>query len=192
MLGLDDRVGGGALQGAEPREQRFDVVFGGDRDLTVEAGGDLDVVGGEHVGRVGGGDEQRVGVDVADRDSLVAARHRHREERRGGDIDLVDGEVDVVEPVALGGRPGKLVGADRAFGDQQRLGWHRGGPRGLDRRLHRLGSGVAELDQDVGDEAARVAAVQRRRQARGPTRLGAWQRRRGGAARVGDRAQVIA
>ncbi len=88
MLGLDDRVGGGALQGAEPGQQRFDVVLRGDRDLAVEAGGDLDVVDGEHVGGVDGGDEQRLWVDVADRHGLVATRHRHREERRGGDVDV--------------------------------------------------------------------------------------------------------
>ena len=60
VLLLDDRVGGGALQGAQPRQQRLDVLLGGDGDLAVEAGGDLDVVGGEHVGRVDGGDQQRL------------------------------------------------------------------------------------------------------------------------------------
>ena len=115
-------------------EQRLDVLLGGDRDLAVEAGGDLDVVDGEDVGRVGGGDQQRLLVDEADRHRLVAARHRHREQRRGAEVDLVDGEVDVVEAVALGDRPRELVGVDRALLEQQRLRRAPGGARGLDRR----------------------------------------------------------
>ena len=50
-------------------EQRLDVLLGGDRDAAVEPGGDLDVVDGEDVGGVGLGDQQRLAVDVADRDA---------------------------------------------------------------------------------------------------------------------------
>ena len=99
-------LGGGVLQRPEAGQQRLDVLRGGDRDPAVEPGRDLDVVDGEDVGRVGGGDQQRLLVDVADRHRLVAARHRHREERRSADVHLVDGEVDVVEAVALGDRRG--------------------------------------------------------------------------------------
>ena len=110
-------------------------LFGGDGDVAVEAGGDLDVVDGEHVGRVGGRDQQRVLVDVADRHRLVAARHRHREQGRRGDVDAVDGEVDVVEAVALGGRPRELVLVDRALLEQQRLRRAARRAGALDRRL---------------------------------------------------------
>src|SRR5207342_1024213 len=134
----------------------LDVGLGGDGDVAVEPGGDLDVVDGEHVGRVGGRDQQRVLVDVADRDRHVAARHRHREQRRGGDVDAVDGEVDVIEAVALGGRPRELFVVDRALLEQQRLRRAPGAAGRLDRGLDDLGGDVAELDQDVGDEAARV------------------------------------
>ena len=136
------------------------------------------------------GDQQRVLVDVADRDRLVAARHRHREERRGAHVHLVDGEVDVVEPVALGDRARELLGADLALLEQQRLRRAAGDAGLLDRRLGDLSGGVAELDQDVGDEAPRVAAVQRRGQAGHDVLRRARQRRRGRGPRVGDRAQV--
>ncbi len=87
----------------------------------------------------------------------------------------------MVEPVALGDRPRELVGADRPLVEQQRLGWHPGRAGFLHRRLHGLGTGVAELDQDVGDETARVAAVQRRGEAERATLTRTRHRGRGRA-----------
>ena len=85
-------------------DQRLDVVRGRDRDPAVEPGRHLDVVDGEHVGGVGHRQQQRLLVDEADRDRLVAARRLDRDQVGRGHVDLVDGEVDVVEPVALGDR----------------------------------------------------------------------------------------
>ena len=119
---VDDRLGDGALQRVEAADQRLDVLVGGDRDPAVEPGGDLDVVDREDVGRVGHRDQQGVCVDEADRQRPVAARGVDRDQVRRGHVDLVDGEVDVVEPVALGDRPRELVGGDRALFEQQLLG----------------------------------------------------------------------
>ena len=68
------------------------------------AGGDLDVVDREHVGRVRHRDQQGLLVDEADRQRAVAARRVDRDQVGGRHVDLVGGEVDVVEAVALGDR----------------------------------------------------------------------------------------
>ena len=122
VLVLLDGLGDRALQRVEPADQRLDVLGGGDRDAAVEPGRDLDVVDGEHVGRVGHRDQQRLLVDEADRQRPVAARRGDRDQVGRGHVDVVDGEVDVVEPVALGDRARELVGVDDALLEQQRLG----------------------------------------------------------------------
>ena len=132
-LALGDRLADRALQRVEAADQRLDVLLGGDRDAAVERGGDLDVVDREHVGRVGHRDQQRLLVDEADRQRPVAARGVDRDQVGGGHVDLVGGEVDVVEAVALGDRAGELVGVDRALLEQQLLGRAAGGARLLDR-----------------------------------------------------------
>ena len=132
-LAFVDRLADRALQRVEAADQRFDVLLGGDRDAAVERGGDLDVVDREHVGRVGHRDQQRLLVDEADRQRPVAARRVDRDQVGGRHVHLVGGEVDVVEPVALGDRARELVGADRALLDQQPLRRAGGGARRLDR-----------------------------------------------------------
>ena len=102
LFPLDDRLADRALQRVEAADQRFDVLLGGDRDPAVERGGDLDVVDGEDVGRVGHRDQQRLPVDEADRQRPVAAGGVDRDQVCRGHVDLVGGEVDVVVAVALG------------------------------------------------------------------------------------------
>ena len=72
---------------------------------------------------------------------------------------LKDVEVEVVEAVALGHGAGELVLADRALLEEHPLGRAAGGARGLDGGLHHLALGEAELDDDVGEEAAGAAAA---------------------------------
>ena len=95
----------------------------------------------------------------------------------------------MVEPVALGDGARELVGADRALLDQQPLRRPAGGARRLDRRAGDVVRDVAEVDDDVGDEAAVAAADLRRGQA--GSAAGGWiEGRRGGVAGIGDRPQV--
>ena len=130
------------------------------------AGRDLDVVDGEDVGRVGHRDQQRLLVDEADRQRPVAAGGVDRDQVGRRHVDLVDGEVDVVEAVALGDRARELVGVDRALLEQQLLGGAPGGAGLFDRLARAVFGDEAEIDEDVGDEAAGAAARSRRRQAR--------------------------
>ena len=84
----------------------------GDRDVAVQPGHHLDVVDREHVRRVGHRQQQRLVVDITDRDRPIAASRAHGQQVGCPHVDLVDVEVDVVEPVALGDRPGELIGVD--------------------------------------------------------------------------------
>jgi hypothetical protein len=72
----------------------------------------------------------------------------------------------VIEPVALGGRAGELVAVDRTLGEQQRLRRSARGAGLFDRLADALLGDVAELDQDVGDEALGATAGDRRGQPR--------------------------
>ena len=117
------------LERVEPADQRLDVVGGGDRDAAVEAGDHLDVVDREHVRGVGDRHEQRLRVDVADRDRLVAARGGDREQVGRAHVDVEGVEVEVVEAVALGDRARELVGVDQLLLDQQLVGRAAGDPR---------------------------------------------------------------
>ena len=71
-------------------------------------------------------------------------------------------EVEVIEAVALGDRARELLGGDRLLVEQHALGRDAGRPRGLHRAVDGLGVGEPELDDDVGQEAARAAAPARR------------------------------
>ena len=163
-LVLGDGLGDRALERVEAADQVLDVDLGGDRDPAAQAGHHLDVVDGEDVRRVGHREEQRLGVDVADRDGVEAAGGLDRDEVRRAHVDVVGVEVDVVEPVALGDRAGELIGAEHPLLDHQRLRRAAGRPGLGDRLVDPLGGEVAELDDDVGDEAAAVGAGPRRRQ----------------------------
>ena len=67
----------------------------------------------------------------------------------------------MVEAVALGDRPGQLVRGDRLPLEQELLRRLRGLARRLDGGVHGRPVGVAEVDDDVGEEAARSADAQR-------------------------------
>ncbi len=165
---------------------------GGDRDLAVEPGHHLDVVDRQHVGRVGHRQNQRLLVDVADRDRLVAPRGGHREQVRGAHVDLVEAEVEVVEAVALGDRPRELIAVDHLVLAQERFGGPAGAARLVDHLVDALASRVAELDDHVGDEHPRVAAVHRRREPVGGGLGAAIVELAGGRlARVGHWSQVV-
>ena len=148
LLVLGDRLRDGALERVEPADQRLDVDLGGDGDPAVEAGHHLHVVDGEHVGGVRHRDEQRLRIDVADRDRVEAPRGLHRDEVRRPHVDVVDVEIDVVEAVALGDRAGELVGAEDALLDHQRL---------------RRAAGDARLGDRLIDPLARRGSRARRR-----------------------------
>ena len=166
LFAFGHRFADGALQGVEARDQVLDVFIGGDRDAAVERGRDLDVVDGEDVGRVGHRDQQGPLVDEADRKRTVAAGGVDRDQVGGGHVDLVHGEVDVLEPVALGDRPRELVAVDQAPFEKQVLGGATRVAPFFDRLRGAVLGDIAELDEDVGDEAGGTAAGARRRQAR--------------------------
>jgi len=105
LLLLLERLGDRGLERVHPADERLDVVRRGDGHVAVEPGHHLDVVDGEHVRRVRHREQQRLRVHVADRDRLVAAGGAHREQVRRPHVHLVDVQIDVVEPAALGDRP---------------------------------------------------------------------------------------
>jgi hypothetical protein len=85
----------------------------------------------------------------------------------------------VVEAVALSEAARELVGVDGSLLEQQALGRTPGGARFFDRLPRPIFGDVAEVDEDVGDEATGAAARDRRRQARGAALLSGQRRRRG-------------
>ena len=161
LLGRDGAVAEvGVL---EALEQVLDVVGRGDRRADLVAGHDGDVVDGEDVGRVGHRDQQRAVADEGDRDGLVAADRRGRDELGGVGIDAVELEIDVVEAEALGDGAGELVVGERAVARPARA---RARSRSRVRAARSPGpSGAideAEVDEDVGQHAAGAAAPRRR------------------------------
>jgi hypothetical protein len=101
---LDDRLSDSALQGGELAEQRVDVLRGCNRDAAAETGPHLHVVDGQHVGGIGHREQQGSLVDEPDRHGPVATSRLDRDQVGRRHVDLVDREVDVVEPVSVGGR----------------------------------------------------------------------------------------
>ena len=106
-LDLLDRV----LEAGELADHGLDVLGRCDRRANLVARGHRDVVDAEHVRRIRGGDQHRLGS----RKAIGTARKRRASAaltRFGGAlVDLEDVQVDVVEPVALGQRMGELVGS---------------------------------------------------------------------------------
>ncbi len=128
-------------------------------DLHVEARQQGDVVDGKHVGRVRHGQQQRALVDVGDRHGAVPFGGRHAEQVRRRHVDLEHAEIEVVETVALGDRMRELLGGDRAVFEEHALGRHAALAGILDRALDTFAVGRAQLDEDVGEEAARPTAT---------------------------------
>ena len=168
LLVLGDRLGDGALQRAQLADQRVDVARRGDRDPAVEPGRHLHVVEREHVGGVRHRQQQRLLVDEADRHGLVAAGGLDRD--HVGRAPCRPGRRRGRRSRARSARPSP--GARRSesitpCSSSTCSGGLPGGARLLDRGLDLLGRGEAEVDDHVGDEAARVSAPLGRDQAQG-------------------------
>ena len=94
---------------------------------------------------------------------LVALGRGRGDEVGRPHVDVHDGEVEVVQAVALGDGAGQRVLAQRAGLDEDVLGRAAAGPGGLDRLLDALARREPELDDDVGQEARPARAGARRR-----------------------------
>ena len=112
----------------------------------------MDVVDREDVRGVDDRDQEGLRVDVADRHRLVAASGGDREQVGRSHVHVEAVEVEVVEAVALGNGAGELVVVDQLLLDEQFVGGAIGRPRLLDDRVDALASGVAELDDHIGEE----------------------------------------
>ena len=119
-----DRLLDRVLESVHPRDQRRDVIDGGDGRLDVQPRQQRDVVDRDHVGRVGHREHESL---------LVYVRHRHRPVALGRAAlsrlaaamsTLKTLEVEVVKPVALGDRLRELIPGDRLLLHQQPLGRH--------------------------------------------------------------------
>ena len=91
-----------------PVDRLLDGDFAGDYRLHVVAGHELDVVHGEHVGRVHHGDGQG-GAGAADRHDQIFLRHLARDELHDRVIDLDLREVDGGHAVLLGEDAGDVL-----------------------------------------------------------------------------------
>ncbi len=89
---------------------------------------------------------------VADGDRVVATGGLRRQQVHGGEVGLVDGQVDVLETEPLGGRACELVDAERTGLEQHLLGRVAGRAALFDGGLDALLRDEPELDDDVGDE----------------------------------------
>ena len=150
-----------------------DVLRRGDRAAHLVAGGHGDVVEREHVGRVGGRHQHGLLAEERDRDRLVAARLGGVDQARGALVDLE----------RRSGRRSRARCARRAPG---RAGWSRRFRRRsatgraarhccasvLDRLLHELALGEAELDDHVSDAALGPGPLRGRRESRNGKRAG--------------------
>jgi len=151
-------------EAVEAPDEQSDVVGGGNRGDDLESGHQPDVVDGEDVGRIGHGHEQRARPLVVDRDRAQALGHGRSDEVGGRHVDLVAGEVDVVEAEALGHHASELVGGERPALEQNATGRLARGARGGHRRLDPLPRGEAEVGDHVADQARRAPAPRGRRQ----------------------------
>ena len=100
-----------------PRDRFADRRFRRDHRLNVVARHELDVVHGEHVGRIGHRDRQRR-ARSAERNDLVFLRGLGGDELDDGRIDLELGEVDRRHAVLLAQQRGDLLVLDEAQLDQ--------------------------------------------------------------------------
>ena len=106
----------------------------------------------EEVGRIGRRDQQRRLVDEADRQRAVAARRVDRDQVRRRHVDLESGEVDVVEPVALGD------GSARAGRRRSHPARAAGAPAGA-RRCAPLRSPAATRSSDANPSSTRTSVT---------------------------------
>ncbi len=158
-LALLDRVLDRILVAVHPGDQALDVLLEATAGLTSRLGQHRDVVDRQHVGRIGHRQQQRVLIDVGDRDRAVALRHGCGQQVHGRHVDLEHAEVEMIEPIALRDRAGQLLRRDGVCVEQHPFRSHPAGARFLDRLLDALALAEAELDEDVGQEPARTAAA---------------------------------
>ncbi len=158
LFGGGGVAGDDVLQARHARDQIGDRVGRGDRHAHLVAGHDRYVVDGQHIGGVGHRQQQR---------ALVHERYRHRLIALGGavddqvgsaHVDREDVEVEMVQAVALGKRPGKAVGGDRSTCQQHALGRDAFVARGLDCALDALARGEAHVANYIGQETCGGAA----------------------------------
>src|SRR4051794_8046000 len=83
-----------------------------DGDADVEADRKPEVVGADHIRRIGDGDEDEIVLDEANGESGLAARELLGQEPGRGGIDALLPEVEVVEAVLLGEERRKLARRD--------------------------------------------------------------------------------
>ena len=150
----------------EAREQQVEVLDRGRRRADPPAGHHADVVDRQHVRRVGHRQQQRAVVGEADRHRLIALGGLDAEQVDGAHVEVVDGQVDVVQAEALGHDAGELVVAQDALLDEHEPGRAALRARGRDGLLDRLAVGEAEVDDHFADHPRRAAGFLRRVQAR--------------------------
>ncbi len=165
LLGRDDegadRLGPGRqglVHELELVQELFDLTASGHGRAHRQLGHHGDVAQPQRIGGIGDGHDESAVAGEADRRRLVATSGRLSKNAGGAAVNRVLVEVDVVQRVALGQRPRKLIGADRIAVEQDLLRSH----AGPSRRFHSLiGHALlheAELDEDVREEAPPSAA----------------------------------
>ena len=121
-----------------------------------------DVVDRQHVRRVGHRQQQRAVVGEADRHRLIALGRLGVEQADRAHVEVVDGQVDVVQAEALGHHAGELVVAQDALLDEHEPG--RAALRARDARPPRRPSrgrrsrGRRRLRRSSASSAPRAAA----------------------------------
>ena len=151
-------------------DRAFDVAGGRDQRLDVAVRDRADVVERVDVRRVGHRHEQ-LAVAFADGDRAVPAGERFGEQRRGGGIDRVFGEVDEFEADLFGERPDEVALLDHAHVDQHAADRLGRAPVFLERLLELFRRDHAQLDQDL-TELFRLALDRGHRRPRGLFRCG--------------------
>ena len=144
-----DRV----LHAHQTGEQQVEVLDRGGGRSDPAAGHHADVVDRQDVRRARHRDEQRAVVSEADGYSLVALGGLGADQVDGAHVQVVDGEVDVVEAEALGDNSRQLVMAEDPALDEYEAGRAPLGAGGGDRLLDGLLVGETEIDDDFSDHA---------------------------------------
>ena len=161
VVGVDRLGDHDLVEGVQALDERGDVLLGRDGRAHLVAGHQRDVVDGEDVARVDHRDQQRAVVEDLDRHRAVALGRARGQQVGGRHVDPEDAEVDLVDAEALGDDARELVGRQDAALDEHLAGAPPVGARLRDRGLDRLAVGVAEVHDDVADEARRAPAAGR-------------------------------
>ncbi len=147
------------LHAGEPHDQDVEVLDRGARRAHPATGEHRDVVDAEHVGRVGHRQQQGSVFEEANGHRLVAADRVHVDQVDRAHVELVDGQVDVLQAEALGHDTGELVVAQNALLDQDLAGRLALGARDLDRVLDLLTRREAQIDDHVADQPDRASVA---------------------------------